>query len=79
MLDLLKTNDKLSLSKILATTGYVTFILLSIYLALMGKTWGNYGEFALAAGGGIIVRVADKWINVKRETNKVGDNVADGR
>ena len=78
MLNLLKTNGKLSLSKILATTGYVTFILLSIYLALAGKTWGNYGEFALAAGGGIIVRVADKWINVKRETNKAGEDNAKG-
>lgn len=66
MLNLLKTNGKLSLSKILATTGYATFILLSLYLALTGKTWGNYGEFALASGGSIIARFADKWLNVKR-------------
>lgn len=73
MLNLLKVNGKLSLSKILATTGYATFILLSLYLALAGKTWGNYGEFALASGGSIILRFGDKWLNVKREANNRGD------
>ena len=78
MLELLKTNGRLSLSKILSTIGYATFILLSIYLALSGKTWGNYGEFALAAGGSIICRFADKWLNVKRETSKAGEDNAKG-
>lgn len=65
MFEMLKNDGKLSLSKVLSTIGYMTFIVLSIYLALTGKTWGNYGEFAMAAGGSILVRFADKFLNKK--------------
>ena len=34
----------------------------------MGKTWGNYGEFALACGGSILVQLGNKYINSKYNT-----------
>lgn len=74
MLELLKKDGKLSLTKILCVVGYSTFILVSLGLAITGKTWGNYGEFALATGGAIVVRFGDKWLNTKRDTSKVGEN-----
>lgn len=70
MLEMFKNDGRVSLSKVLSTIGYMTFIILSVYLALAGKTWGNYGEFALAAGGSILVRFADKCINKRYSNNE---------
>lgn len=69
-MNLLKTNGRFSLTKILTTIGYGVFILLSLYMALTGKTWDHYGEFAAASGGAILVRVADKWLNTKQVENE---------
>lgn len=57
-----------SLTRILVVLGYVTFIAVSLYLAFTGKTWGNYGEFALATGGAIIVQICNKFVNSKYNT-----------
>ena len=68
MLEMLKENGVLSLTRVLPVIGYSTFIIVSIVLAFSGKTWGNYGEFAAATGGAIIVQLGNKWINSKFNT-----------
>lgn len=71
MLKLLETLNEggvLSLTRLLPVLGYITFLLVSIYLAMTGKTWGNYGEFSLATGGAILVQLGNKFINSKYNT-----------
>lgn len=67
-MELLKEDGVLSLTRVLTTLGYVTFLILSIYLALTGKHWANYGEFALATGGAVIVQLGNKYINSRYNT-----------
>ena len=71
-MDMLKENNELSLTRVLLAIGYGTFISVSLFLALTGKEWGNYGEFALATGGAVIVQLGNKWVNSKYNTPQGG-------
>lgn len=68
MLGMLKENDQFSLTRVLPTIGYITFVVISLFLAVTGSEWSNYGEFALATGGGVIVQLGNKWVNSKYNT-----------
>ena len=68
MKEMLMENGVLSLTRVLPTIGYIAFILVSLVLAFTGKNWGNYGEFAMATGGAVIVQLGNKWINSKYNT-----------
>ena len=65
---MLKENGQYSLTRILPVIGYTVFVLVSVGLAVTGKTWGNYGEFAMATGGAIVVQLGNKLINSKYNT-----------
>ena len=68
LLNSLKEGEVYSLTRLLLLLGYVTFLVVSVILAFMGKTWGNYGEFAIACGGSILVQLGNKYINSKYNT-----------
>lgn len=68
LFDTLKEGDFISLTRVLTTLGYITFLGLSLYLGLTGKIWGNYGEFAFATGGAILVQLGNKYVNSKYNT-----------
>lgn len=68
MLNMLKENGELSLTRVLPTVGYAAFVIVSMVLAFTGKTWGNYSEFTAATGGAIIIQLGNKWINSKYNT-----------
>ena len=68
LLNSLKEGEVYSLTRLLLFLGYVTFLVVSVILAFMGKTWGNYGEFAIACGGSILVQLGNKYINSKYNT-----------
>lgn len=57
-----------SLTRVLPTLGYFVFLAVSILLAVTGRSWANYGEFAMATGGAVIVQLGNKWINSKYNT-----------
>lgn len=67
-MEMLKENGVYSLTRVLPAIGYVAFIIVSLILAFTGKTWGNYGEFAMATGGAVIVQLGNKWINSRYNT-----------
>lgn len=69
MLEMLKEYGKFSLTRVLPTLGYLTFLVLSVYLAVTGKTWGHYDAFALATGSSAIVQGYNKWVNSKYNTS----------
>ena len=68
LLDSLKEGEVYSLTRLLLLLGYVTFLVVSVILAFMGKNWENYGEFAIACGGSILVQLGNKYINSKYNT-----------
>lgn len=68
MLDMLKEDGRLSLTRVLPALGYAVFLVVSIFLALTQKNWPNYGSFAMATGGAVIVQLANKWVNSKYNT-----------
>lgn len=68
LLEMLKEDGVYSLTRVLPTIGYLVFILVSIGLAIFGKEWQNYGEFAVATGGAIIVQLGNKYINSRYNT-----------
>lgn len=76
--ELFKEGDCFSLTRILVTLGYVAFLGISLYLAFAGKVWGNYGEFAFATGGAVLVQLGNKYINSKYNTpqGEVGKRVS---
>ena len=66
--EMLKEDGVYSLTRVLPTLGYITFLIVSIVLAVTGKHWANYGEFAMATGGAVIVQLGNKWINSRYNT-----------
>lgn len=68
ILEILKEDGVYSLTLVLPTLGYITFIIVSLFLAITGKQWGNYSEFAAATGGAIIVQLGNKFINSRYNT-----------
>lgn len=79
LLEMFKEDGVYSLTRVLPTIGYVVFIVVSILMAAFGKYWPNYGEFAIATGGAVIVQLGNKWVNSRYNTpqgapgKKVGD------
>lgn len=67
-LEVFKEGGILSLTRILITLGYITFLVLSCILALTGHFWGNYAEFAFATGGAVLVQLGNKYINSRYNT-----------
>lgn len=70
ILEIFKEGGVYSLTRILPTIGYAAFIVVSLYLAFTGSDWKNYGEFAVATGGGVIVQLGNKWVNSKYNTQQ---------
>lgn len=66
--EMLKEDGVYSLTRVLPTLGYIVFVIVSLFLAITGKQWGNYGEFAMATGGAIIVQLGNKYINSRYNT-----------
>lgn len=63
---LLYENGTLSLTRLLAVTGWLAFLGVSFYLVWRGVSWDNYETFAsLTAGGGAATQIANKFINSK--------------
>lgn len=69
--NLLNENDKTSLTRFIAITAWLAFLIVSFYLVIAGKEWGNYEVFAtFTAGGGAITQVVNKYINSKYNSKK---------
>ncbi|MDO4920911.1 MAG: hypothetical protein Q4E64_03670 [Phascolarctobacterium sp.] len=66
--EMLKEDGVYSLTRVLPTLGYIIFLLVSVALAVTGKEWRNYGEFAMATGGAVLVQLGNKWVNSRYNT-----------
>jgi len=53
-----------SLTRVMTLTAFVAFLTASAYLIITGKTWDNYGVFAvIACGGGVGGQLVNKVVN----------------
>ena len=59
-------DDNLSLTRVLAFTGYLVFIIGSFYLMYENKHWEDYSVFAsYTGGGGLALQFGNKFVNSK--------------
>ena len=59
-------NDTLSLTRVMSVTGYIAFIVGSIYLMINNISWDGYTTFAgYTGGGGAALQFGNKFINSK--------------
>ena len=71
LLNLIKEADQTSLSRVISVGLIILFIIVSIYLVVSGKTWGNYSDFAyVTVLGGTGAQMANKFINSKYNTKQ---------
>ena len=60
-----------SLMKAIAALGYLSFLAVSIYMCISGKTFQYYSEFAaLTAGSGSLAAIAGHLINSALNSEK---------
>ena len=53
-----------SLTSTMALSAYMFFVIVTLYLVLVGQDWNNYASFAqVTCGGGLVAQVGGKWIN----------------
>ena len=68
--DLLHEQGQLSLTRVLAATGFAAFLVGSFVLLIKGTRWDNYETFATwTGGGGAATQLANKFINSKYNSN----------
>lgn len=69
--NLLTENDRASLTRFIAITAWMAFLIVSGYLVVTGKEWAQYETFAtFTAGGGAITQVCNKFLNKKYNLDK---------
>lgn len=65
-LNMLKKDDEtISIGRLCAVLAFVLFSVVSLYLAALVKTWGNYEAFALACLAYVVVQLGNKAIDTK--------------
>ena len=66
LIEVLKENDKLSLTRVLSFLSFIFFIVVSIYLLITNKPWIHYETFAyITCGGALGTQIANKVSNNK--------------
>lgn len=65
-IEILKENDKLSLTRVLSFLSFIFFMIVSIYLLITNKAWIHYETFAaITCGGALGTQIANKVSNNK--------------
>lgn len=66
ILNMLKKDEEtISIGRVCAVLAIVLFIVVSLFLALSVKTWGNYDTFAWVCLAFVIVQLGNKAIETK--------------
>lgn len=66
-----KDEETISIGRICAVLAMVLFIVVSLFLAFSGKTWGNYDTFAWVCLAFVLVQLGNKAIETRMF--KIGD------
>ena len=74
-----KDDTALSIGRVCAVGAFLAFIGISVYLAVIGRTLGNYEAFSVGCVGYIIVQLGNKYVEMRgvkigdKEGMKIGD------
>ena len=67
-----KDENTLSVGRFIAVASFVIWIIVSLYLAFLSKTWGNYEVFCMTVIAFVLVQLGNKAIECR--AFKIGDN-----
>ena len=60
-----KDDTALSICRVCAVGAFLAFIGISVYLAVIGRTWGNYEAFSVGCIGYIIAQLGNKYVEMR--------------
>ncbi len=66
-----KDDTALSIGRVCAVGAFLAFIGISVYLAVIGRTWDNYEAFSVGCIGYIIAQLGNKYVEMRGV--KIGD------
>lgn len=65
-LNMLKKDENcLSIGRLCAVIAFLMFVCVSLFLAITGKTWMNYGDFAMACVGFMLAQLGNKFVETR--------------
>lgn len=66
LLNMLKKDDNtISIGRLCAVLAFGLFAGVSLYLALLVKTWGNYEAFAMACVSFMVAQLGNKYVETR--------------
>jgi ABC-type multidrug transport system permease subunit len=66
LLNMLKKDENtLSIGRLCAVLAFILFCVISLYLALFVKTWGNYEAFAMACVSFMLAQLGNKYVETR--------------
>ena len=75
LFELLKENDKLSLTRVLSFLSFIFFVVVSVYLLLTNRPWMHYEVFAyITCGGALGTQIANKVSNNRYKNGSKNTN-----
>ena len=60
-----KDDTALSIGRVCAVGAFLAFRGISVYLAVIGRTWGNYEAFSVGCIGYIIAQLGNKYVEMR--------------
>ena len=60
-----KDDTALSIGRVCAVVAFLAFIGISVYLAVIWRTWGNYEAFSVGCIGYIIAQLGNKYVEMR--------------
>lgn len=66
LLNMLKKDDNtISVGRLCAVLAFLLFAGVSLYLAILVKTWGNYEAFAMACVSFMVAQLGNKYVETR--------------
>lgn len=76
LLNMLKKDDNtISVGRLCAVLAFILFASVSLYLAVLVKTWGNYEAFAMACVSFMVAQLGNKYVETRMV--KIGNEKVD--
>ena len=60
-----KDENALSVGRVCAVVAFILFAGVSVYIAILGRTWGNYEAFSAACVGFMLAQLGNKYVDIK--------------
>lgn len=66
IINMMKKDDTaLSIGRVCAVCTFLAFVGVSVYLAVVGRTWGNYEAFSIGCVGYMLAQLGNKYVELQ--------------